>query len=148
MRKLCAMVFISTLAAASPILAFDLQGKWQFTGLVDQGGHYSGTIIIDRKGEARLKGTSKLQDFAECGVVAPAGSKVEIVFKIAQARYGYAVDHFYCTVLNSSALDCYNIDAQGKRSFSNFAVLRVGDIPISPADRLEGICAPREKPLS
>jgi hypothetical protein len=148
MRNLRATIFVSTVVVANPVLALDLQGKWQFTGLVDAGGHYSGTMVIDRKGEARLKGTSELQDFAECGAVVPAGGKVEIVFKIARARLGYVVDHFYCTMPSGNALDCYNVDGDGKRSFSNFAVLRLGGIPISPADRLEGICGPQEKPLS
>ena len=147
-----AVSLVLTLAAlAAPSAAQSLSGKWQF----DRQGHdsrYTGTIIIDRDHEARVKGRDERRGYAysQCGHVEIAGDgdKLEIVFTSAKGDRPYSPDHFICTVSGRSALVCYNHDATGHEELTLFTVTRIGDVPDSPAGRLEDVCPGRTRPLS
>ena len=111
-------------------IAQDLSGEWQFKRRAREGGHW-GILVIDRDGQVSQRGHSPLQDYAQCGHVVAAGDKIEIVFTSVQARRGYSLDHFYCTVQNEGALRCFNIDGLGKEN-DKFVIERIGHTPASP----------------
>jgi hypothetical protein len=132
--------------AAGPSVAQSLQGVWQFQR---QGhdGRYVGTVVIDRD-EARNKGHSTRQAYSQCGSVQIKGDAVEIVFASVKSERPYSPDRFYCTLSGGPALVCYNRDLAGNREPTSFELRRIGDLPETPAGRLEDVCPPRDRPVS
>jgi hypothetical protein len=127
-----------------PSLAQDFSGEWTFERRAREGWH-TGVLVIDKDGQVRQRGRSPQQDYSQCGRVAAAEGKVEIVFTSVKSGHGYSIDHFYCTVQNESALSCFNIDGIGKEA-DLFRIERVGGIPASPERRMDDVCPAREKP--
>jgi hypothetical protein len=137
-------VALAVVAMAAPASAQDLAGEWQFKRRAREGAH-TGTIVIDKDGQVRMKGRSPLQDYGQCGHVVAAGGKVEIVFTSVKSSRGYSIDHFYCTVQNESALSCFNIDGIGKEA-DLFRIERIGRAPASPDRQMDDVCPARERP--
>jgi hypothetical protein len=135
---------LAALAVATPSLAEDLAGDWQFKRRAREGWH-TGTLAIDRDGQVSQSGHSPVQDYSQCGHVVAAGGKIEIVFTSVKAKRGYSLDHFYCTVQNEGALRCFNIDGIGKEN-DLFVIERIGHTPASPDGRMEGVCPARQRP--
>ena len=129
---------------ASPSVAQDLTGEWQFKRKAREGYH-TGTLVIDKDGQVRQRGRSPLQDYSQCGHVVAAGDKVEIVFTTVKSSRGYSIDRFYCTVQGESALSCFNIDGIGKED-DLFRIVRIGRTPASPDRQMDDVCPARERP--
>jgi hypothetical protein len=149
MMRLVCLAALTLAGSASPSVAQGLQGEWRF----DRQGHdsrYTGTIIIDRDLEARVKGRDERRayTYSQCGYVQVAGENVEFVFTSASGDRPYSPDHFFCMASGQSALVCFNRDAYGHDEPGRFTVTRVGDVPVSPAGRLEDLCPSRARPLS
>jgi hypothetical protein len=146
MRRQIALAGMLAMLAA-PAVAQSLQGEWQFHR---QGhdGRYTGTVVIDRDNEARIKGRSTRQAYSQCGSVQVNGGIIEISFTSAKSELAYSPDHFYCTFSGPAALVCYNRDAAGHREPASFVLARIGGIPDTPAGRLEDACPLRERPNS
>ena len=143
-----ALVALATAVAwAGPNSPTDLQGRWQFSRM-GHNGAYVGTLVIDQRGQARLKGKSPTQSYSECGFLQVSGDKVEIVFTSAQGELGYSPDHFYCMVTAGQSLTCSNVDAAGRGNATVFTMARVGDVPASAADRLDDVCQATPTPRS
>jgi hypothetical protein len=138
-------ISLAALAAlATPSLAQDLTGEWQFKRKAREGWH-TGTLVIARDGQVRQRGRSPLQDYSQCGHVVAAGDKVEIVFTSVKSSHGYSIDRFYCTVQSESALSCFNVDGIGKED-DLFRIVRLGRTPASPDHQMDDVCPPRERP--
>ena len=138
MLKLIGVMFGVGLAFAGTAFAADLQGHWQFQRL-GHNGTYFGHMVVDQRGQVRLKGTSPTQNYAECGYVRANGEKIEIIFTFAKGERGYSADHFYCT-LSGGTLACRNQDIAGNGDPTVFNLMRIGGIPATPAERLEDAC--------
>lgn len=142
---LAAAVLAASLAGPSG--AQGLPGEWQFQR---QGynGLYSGAMVVDERGQVRLKGRGPDYAYVECGYVRTTQETTEFVFTFAKGEVPYSPDHFHCLASGERAFVCYNADAAGHREPATFTVARTGDVPDSPAGRLEGICPVQERPLS
>jgi len=132
--------------AAGPSAAQSLQGVWQFQRQGHDGG-YVGTVVIDRD-QARNKGRSDRQSYSQCGSVQIKGDAIEIVFTLVKSELPYSPDRFYCTLSGGPALVCYNRDLAGHREPVSFELRRIGELPDTPAGRLEDVCPPRDRPVS
>jgi hypothetical protein len=144
-----AATLVVLIGLAGAAAAQDLAGEWQF----DRQGHngrYTGTLIVDRDLQARVKGRSPSQSYIQCGhVLMAADERIEIVFTWVKSDGGYSPDHFYCRATGTHFLRCINLDAAGHGGEeTTFLLKRTGGLPISAADRLEGVCPAREQPQS
>ncbi len=141
-----ALALMLTAGLVRPCFCQELVGEWQFTRQAYNGVN-TGTIIVDRNGEARSKGRSPIQTYIQCGYVQAVGDSIAIVFTFAKGEHtGYSPDRFYCSKSGERALSCTNRDAVGNQEDAVFTVMRVGDEPVSAADRLEDLCLPRASP--
>ena len=145
LRTAILATLLATLAAGFAC-AQDLSGSWRFERMSRSGAHV-GTLVIDRSGEVRLRARSPLQVYSQCGEVRQEGKGTEVVFTSVRSTLGYSLDHFYCTRRGVDALECYNIDGNGREK-DLFTVSRTGGVPDTPAERLEGVCPPPETPRS
>jgi len=145
-RQICALaISLAALAAmATPSVAQDLSGEWQFKRKAREGYH-TGTLVIDKDGQVTQKGRSPRQAYVQCGHVVAAGDKVEIVFTSVKSTAGYSLDHFYCTVAAEGSLSCFNIDGIGKES-DLFRIVRLGRTPALPDGQMDNVCPGRERP--
>ncbi len=134
-------------AIAGPAAAQDLQGRWIFQRQ-GHNGTYFGVMVVNERGEVRLKGTSPTQNYSECGYVQVQGSKIDVIFTTARGEHGYNADHFYCKTPAGGALECINVDSAGQTSGQSFSLTRSGGIPATPAERLEDVCPPGQIPRS
>jgi hypothetical protein len=133
-------------SVGGPALAQDMQGVWQFQRQGHDGG-YTGTVVIDANNDARVKGRSERQTYSQCGSVQIKGDAIEIIFTSANSERPYSPDRFYCTP-GGPALVCYNRDVAGHREPTSFVLKRIGDLPDTPAGRMEDVCPPRDRPIS
>lgn len=128
---------------AGPVAAQDLAGEWQFKRMA-RNGYHTGTIVIDKNGQARMNGRSPIQNYSQSGHVAIAEDKVEIVFTSVKSTVGYSADRFYCTVRCEGSLSCFNVDGFGKED-DLFPVERIGRAS-PPAGQKDGDCPARRRP--
>lgn len=148
MTKICttfALALTTLVWVAGSSAAQGLTGEWRF----ERQGHdgiYSGTIVVDRQNQVRLKGRSTKQNYSECGYVQISEKKVDIVFTSAKGEIGYDPDRFYCSMSDGRSLTCYNVDAARHHEPASFSIRRVGDVPDSPAGRLEDVCPVQPSP--
>jgi hypothetical protein len=144
-RQIVVLAVSSAILAmvSAPLAAQDLAGDWQFKRLA-RNGYHTGTIVIDKNGQARMSGRSPLQNYSQSGHVTIAGDKVEIVFTSVKSTLGYSADRFYCTVRCEDVLRCFNVDGYGKED-DLFRVERMGRAP-PPAGQKDDDCPVRERP--
>ena len=143
-RVLLAGVLAVLAGAADPLAAQDLAGEWHFRRPARNGTH-AGMVVIDERGEARLRAQGPVQAYAQCGQAKVAGEKVEIVFTSVRSVLPYSLDHFYCTRPGDDVLSCYNEDGIGRED-QLFDLRRVGDGTGAAARRLDDVCPARISP--
>ena len=143
-RVLLAGVLAVLAGAAGPLAAQDLAGEWHFRRPARNGTH-AGMVVIDERGEARLRAQGPVQAYAQCGQTKVAGEKVEIVFSSVRSVLPYSLDHFYCTRPGDDVLSCYNEDGIGRED-QLFDLRRVGDGTGAAARRLDDVCPARISP--
>lgn len=141
MAKRFVAAFAAIVAIAGPAWALDLQGRWIFQRQ-GHNGTYFGTMVVDERGQVRLKGTSPTQNYSECGYVQVQGSKIDVIFTRARGEHGYSADHFYCKPPAGGSLECFNVDSAGQTSGQSFKLVRSGGVPETAVERLEDVCPP------
>ncbi len=139
-----AILLVALATMVESAIAQDFSGEWKFKRRAREGWH-TGTLVIDKDGQVRQRGSNPFQDYSQCGHVVAADGKVEIVFTSVKSKHGYSIDHFYCTVQSGSAFSCFNIDGIGKED-DLFRIERVGGMPTSPDGRMDDVCPVRERP--
>ena len=140
------IVIAGIVLSAGSASAADLQGRWHFDRL-GVNGRYFGDLVIDRGGQARLKGVSPTQHYSECGYAQVQGERIEIVFTSVWSEGSYNADHFYCR-FTGGALACSNRDVAGNGNPAIFTLVRQGAVPATPAERLEDACPAGQSPRS